>query len=220
MLPIIESNGLKFFCRPNTLDEYVVVEVVRRKLYEKHFDIVPTDIVLDIGGHIGTFACVAGKIASHVVSYEMDLTNFEIMRENIHLNRLDDIETRHFAVWTSTGHSIEYGENTLKNTGAHSIYIRKSPRRTRLAVTASIYEILQEVEPTFVKMDVEGAEQVLYPAILEYLPNKFVMEFHHNAIKDRNLWPILIDQFEKYYPNIVAKRDCGKRWTSMLYAWK
>ena len=214
-------SQFKFKCREDTLDEYVVNEVIKRGDYEKHFKIEPDDRVLDLGGHIGTLACLASRKAKAVLSVEMDKTNFNLLKQNLKLNNCEDVEILNKAVTLEDDETIEYGQNTMKNTGAHSFFIKGGKRAIKEASTISIDTILEEFAPTFIKMDIEGAEKILLPSILDYHPMKFIMEYHHNIIKNLSHYTKVWRKINKMYDNVVGKKpdQVGKNWHSYVYAW-
>jgi len=54
---LINRGRLKFNVREDTLDEWVVDEVL--KVYQPALSMRPGDIVMDIGMNIGAFSCLA-----------------------------------------------------------------------------------------------------------------------------------------------------------------
>lgn len=87
---IKEINGLKFYCRVGTSDEKSVDEVVGRNVYQrKDFKIVAGESWLDLGANIGAFAVLAASLGAKVTCFEPDPISFQILKENIKLNKLN-----------------------------------------------------------------------------------------------------------------------------------
>jgi FkbM family methyltransferase len=74
------DNG-KFFHRPGTWDEAIVKETTEYQIPEKFG---PTDVVIDIGAHIGGFIyqCLQ-RGARRFVVYEPDSNNFQLLLMNV-----------------------------------------------------------------------------------------------------------------------------------------
>jgi FkbM family methyltransferase len=145
--------------RPGTLDYYVIKEV---RAYQQ-MGILKEDRVLDVGGHIGGFTTLAARIGAEVWVYEPDPENFALLEENtaayngrVHLKP---------AALTSGGEeTINLYLNLGANTGTHTLI----PTRGRdiVEVPAEDYQtVLAEIQPTVLKVDIEGWEYKLDFAI-------------------------------------------------------
>ncbi len=61
-----------------------VKEIFYDKIYEKYFPIEETDVVLDLGSHIGTFAMRAlGQGAQYVYCFEPEITYYKTLERNL-----------------------------------------------------------------------------------------------------------------------------------------
>jgi hypothetical protein len=70
-----EINGHTVSYREGTLDEYVINEVFKRKIYIKHFPVSPGELWVDIGAHIGMFNLFCALEGAQAVSYEPEQEN-------------------------------------------------------------------------------------------------------------------------------------------------
>jgi FkbM family methyltransferase len=87
--------------RPNTIDARVFREVVVGNEYRlpRHFR--AQDVILDIGGHIGSFAyACCSRGAGAVYCCEANPSNVEVLRQNL-APYADRVSIRHTAVWRS-----------------------------------------------------------------------------------------------------------------------
>ena len=91
---IIRSpSGLRATIRPSRGERALVSKILTMDLYQKYYRIKPSDVVFDIGAHIGAFTIMAGSSVGkggRVVSIEPARDNFELMEKNVSLNKLDE----------------------------------------------------------------------------------------------------------------------------------
>jgi FkbM family methyltransferase len=150
--------------RPDTLDARIFREVVIGNEYRLPRRFHSRDVVLDIGGHIGSFAYAAySRGAGIVYSCEADPDNFEVLQHNL-APYSDRIRARHAAVWRCDQPAGKlYVENFhgAKNTGA----IRVSGTDTGQSVPALSFDDLVRLATDnlrrpvrLAKFDCEGAE--------------------------------------------------------------
>ncbi|HEY9206274.1 MAG TPA: FkbM family methyltransferase [Candidatus Methanoperedens sp.] len=110
-----------------------------------HFnDILPTDIVLDIGANIGGFSILASKKALMV--YAIEPITFRDLTKNIHLNTTNNIKAMDYAL----------GNATTKVTWM---------KKKREVQCKSLSEIIHECggHIDFLKLDCEGGEWSIKP---------------------------------------------------------
>jgi FkbM family methyltransferase len=90
-----------FHFRPGTMDRSIYHEVVVENVYRLPPAFRRTDVILDVGCHIGSFAAAClSRGAGRVVSYEVEPSNFELARRNLApFGRRADV--RRAAVWRS-----------------------------------------------------------------------------------------------------------------------
>jgi FkbM family methyltransferase len=164
-LRIVPYRPRHWRLRPNTMDARIFREVVidnEQYLLPRRFDW--DDVILDIGGHIGSFAYAAyARGAGAIYSCEADPDNFELLRHNM-APYSDRVTIRHAAVWRSDQPADRlFTEQYLagKNTGA----IRVSGAGSGRAVPVLPFDDLVEMASDglrrpvrLAKFDCEGAE--------------------------------------------------------------
>ena len=147
---MIEINGAKFNIRPDSWDENIVRAVVEHNEY--NIDISEGDVVVDIGGHIGSFAIMAGLKGANVTVYEPTKENFKMLVSNIKLNNLEDKITaiNKAVVGYPRGYKIRFNEgnsgSSAENSNGYDV-----ETITFAEVTNKDIDIL--------KVDCEGAEK-------------------------------------------------------------
>jgi len=150
-------NGLKFITRKGTGDIFALCEIAATNVY--HLEkIKPTDIVIDIGAHIGVFSVMASKRAKKVIAIEPVSNNFELLKKNIEINRIGNIIPIKKAISSKTGKTKIYtGDNTV----AHSLISKDKKNSSEEIETLSLPDLIKTYKLKkidFLKMDCEGAE--------------------------------------------------------------
>lgn len=183
---MVRAAGFRVRVRRQTCDEEFVQNIIVNHEYTPPgFGIGKNDVVIDVGGNIGTFALLAAREASGgcVFAFEPNRENFELLRDNLAINRTENVSAVHAAVAAGAG-SVKLF--TAPQGGFHSVLIDR-------AVAAEQYELVESVglkdifdtyridRCDFLKIDCEGAEyDILYSLPIEYYEriDKLAMEFH------------------------------------------
>ena len=170
-----------------TSDAAFVQEVFCEQAYLRPgYAISPAEVVVDVGGNIGTFAVYAGRRAlqGRVISVEPFASSVELLQANLARNSLPHVTTVHAAVAATSGtatlHLSPHG------TGQHSLDRTLAGHGGESTAVASVS--LTDLFCRFdlprcdlLKLDCEGAEF----EILETLPQgtadrirRIVLEYH------------------------------------------
>ncbi|MBS3148525.1 FkbM family methyltransferase [Candidatus Woesearchaeota archaeon] len=176
-------NGLKIKTRAGSSDRGILTEVHILKIYQRHgIEILPNDTVLEIGAHIGTFTILASKKAKKVYSFEPYPENFNLLKENLALNKITNVAPIRKAITEKNGTSELYISNI--NTGSHSIFPKSEKDNSVTVETTSLPDVMRTHKIKkigLLKVDCEGAE---YPIFFS-LPDKtfeairqISMEYH------------------------------------------
>ena len=156
--------------RPRTLDDAIWTDVNRRNEYDLPDRFDPSDVILDIGAHIGSFsfACLR-RGAGAVVAYEPDPENAALAALN--LTRFGGRgEVRRVAVWRSDEDGsplrlLKSGDPT--NTGGGGVgSATVGPAVETIAFDAAVESALARYDVKqlrLVKLDCEGSE---YPILM------------------------------------------------------
>jgi FkbM family methyltransferase len=130
----------------------------------------PTDQVVDIGGHLGYFSCVSGALASEgsVNVFEVDPKCIGYIQENAALNQLDHVKVHNHAV-SNKREVISIPSLETPNPG---LVIQKGSGKHFIKVESIVLDdYLKEinVDPDFIKIDVEGAEWLVLQGMNDIL---------------------------------------------------
>jgi len=206
-----------YFREGNFGDLYTISENLRRRPYGG-LNFGGEDIVLDLGGHIGTFAVAVASKVKEVISVEMDVECFALLKRNTEF--YDNITIVNLACVSqrSTESSVlEYKAG--KNSGANSLWVKRG-RGAPIAVgTVRITELFERFHPSIIKCDVEGSEyDILSGLQIPESVGQIGIEFHFgkkgwrdaaNAIRNALVKQGFMTTFVDYAQN--------KRWTQIAY---
>lgn len=180
--------------RPGTSDKAMLNDCVKKD----YKDVECKDqIVLDLGANIGGFMYRAARDgAKHVISYEPEPNNFKMLKLNrdIIANLFPSVklEIVDEAVFNKMGEmelSIRPGSNA-----SCSCSITRSKMKAGSSVKVkveSFKNVLDKYKPTFIKIDVEGAEyEILEDGIPEHVRH-LAFEFHVNQVRMQALLKLL-----------------------------
>src|SRR3989344_4760894 len=143
------------------------------------------DILIDIGAHIGVFSVFAAHYAKNgkVYSFEPSNENFSLLKKNLEINKLNNLEIFNKAVSNKSGNKIFYISES-KNKGSNSLYpIKNSNKISVPAVSfANFIKSKKLKKINFLKMDCEGGEyKILFNCPKNVLRSieKISMEYHN-----------------------------------------
>ena len=216
----IEVKDVKAKVREDTSDEFVVNEVIRGNEYRK-LKLQPSDVVLDFGLNIGMFTIQTFKRGvKEVHSFEPDLENFNLATDNCKLNNLDtSVQLNNAAVVGNHDATRNFSINTKKNKGAHSL-VAKRGRDTITVNAENINDIMKRVNPTVIKMDIEGGEYEVIPAIKDWSNvRELIMEYHHAHLLDSDLRKFheIVSLLQGHFSTVEYRKEPKGAWVSIIY---
>ena len=182
----LRQTGLKFKVR-GKMDVWSLKETLLDRFYER-FGFVVQDgwTVVDIGGGIGDYTIFAAynHPNARVLAYEPFPESYRLLRENLNLNQIDNVETFSQAV-SSQESTLQFGSlssDPLSMQTAHDMPVPAGDVLQVPAVSlASILNGLAGGRIDLLKLDCEGAEYDILlnsaPSALEKI-DRIVMEYH------------------------------------------
>ncbi len=150
---------------------------------------------LDIGGHIGFFSLLASILnddKNKIITVEPSLKTFSILK--INTIKQQNITPINYAIGNENK-EIEFFEfpeffaenNTLntKQFDKQKWYANNLPTQRKIGMKTGDTIIAENnITPTIIKIDVEGAENLVVNGLLNYLSENspiIIMEFYHNS---------------------------------------
>ena len=199
------SKKYQAYVRENTLDEYIFREI--SSAY-KDLEIKKGDVVLDLGANIGAFAKQAAEKDAIVHCYEPEPSNFTLLQ----LNSPNTYNHKKAVVGKQNG-KIKLFINSKRNKGIHMI--RPVNGRESIEVeTVSFGDLINEIKPNKIKIDVEGAEYDFLPYEFPSFVEKLVMEIHFQYDPSwRKLGREVHESMIKQgFSSLKEFKDTGKNW--------
>lgn len=213
----VRAGGFKVRVRRRTCDELFVQNIIVNEEYTPPgFTIRESDVIIDIGGNIGTFALLSARYARRgkVVTVEPNQENYDLLLRNIRVNKLENVVPVRAAV------SARQGEVKLFRAaqgGFHSLLEDRPLVGDRFDFVPSI--TLQDVfdnhdikQCNLLKLDCEGAEYEILltlPSAYFLRIDKIVMEYHgdRDAIRRRARTNALVAHIERQGFRIDAYQE-------------
>ena len=172
--PLVSAQtvfGLRFACLPS---DAVGRWIYRRGLYEadildcirRHLRIEDGDVAIDIGANIGWYSCIFGAMLAgrgRVIAMEPEPQNYDLLKRNITLNHLSNIEPIQCAASDSSG-TLTLHLYKSSNRGRHSV-LPIHGGQTVAIPSIRIDDVLaqrglSEAAIAILKIDVEGYEAI------------------------------------------------------------
>ena len=180
---ILETrNGIKIKLRVNSTDLMAFTHVWLLHEYDRTgFEIRDTDIVIDIGAHIGLFALFSSQFCKNgkVYCFEPVKENFDLLELNLELNNIRNVVATNVAISTSIGVVTIY---LNEDESGHSMYVTGSKQiQVKSLSLQDVFDSNKLEKCDFLKIDCEGEEY----KIIDSLPtsyfdkiNKMCVEYH------------------------------------------
>jgi FkbM family methyltransferase len=155
----------EFYCR-NNKDDFKVMTIHEDDIIERFLP-KDSDIVVDIGAHIGLYTIISSKrvgFNGRVVAIEAHPGNFEILNRNIHLNNLANVIALNYAAYSREEKLKLYLPSGESGFTKYNTIMPKFSKRDEkfVEVTAETLDKLLQSNGirvvNWIKIDVEGAE--------------------------------------------------------------
>jgi FkbM family methyltransferase len=216
-------NGLKYLINTKTNQIIVLCEIWNSRIYDNLKNFVhDQSIVIDIGANIGVFSIRATHFAKNVkvISYEPFPQNFDILRENIKINFLDNLVfPQQKAVAGKRGElELFFSPN---DSGDVSLYQQENKGHSGSikvpSITLEDVFLENNIEVCdFLKVDCEGAEEEILlntPKSIFERTRSITLEWHYNLNKMK------IEEFRSFLEEVGYETKYNPS-TLMLYAWR
>lgn len=188
--------------------------------------LTPQDVFIDVGANIGYFTLVTGVCfpGIKIVAFEMGHENVQILEKNIRLNGLTGVEVFKGAVSDHSG-TLFYQDSAVGNAVLKIIEDNKdnNPDVVKVrSVSLDDFFATRESKPTFVKIDVEGAEMKVLQGMKSMLKNniKLLIEIHPNDLREfGSSREEVLDYLENFSFTIQPVPNNDRK-NELVFAWK
>src|SRR3989338_406382 len=182
---IVLKDGTKFKLRANSTDKWSIHEIILRDDYNITRLTEQKPVILDLGAAEGVFTVYALKKYPNgrVIALEPTKENYNLLKENVSLNRLDDrVTTLPYACSSESGFSLLYLSVDKR---AHSL-MGSFSQETVTIHTISLPDLFAKYHLTycdFMKIDIEGSEYDIF----YHLPFPFFKKIKRISMECHNL---------------------------------
>jgi len=183
----IRGKNIMFYSRANTEDiaEIVMVASGREYALSNIASLPKRPVIVDVGGHIGTFSISIAKILKNkcrVITFEPDKENYDLLLKNIKLNKVNSVSPKNIAISDYVGKGYLHTEKM--NTDAY--FLDQSRKGYNCQVSTLVGEMgLKRIKKiNILKMDIEGGEYKIFSdkKSLNYILKNvhyFFLEYHN-----------------------------------------
>ncbi len=190
----VTVGPLRFCVRRLAADEHFIRSVVIHEEYTPAgYEISAADLIVDVGGNIGSFALYAASKAprGRVVSLEPIQDNYRLLVHNVAQNRLANILTQRAALVARRARVRVY--LSTYGSGGHSVRpdLAQQDQDYEEVDGVTLEDVLQASQfphCDFLKLDCEGAEFEIFreirPAVCERV-KRVVVEYHTFPDRDK-----------------------------------
>jgi FkbM family methyltransferase len=180
-------NGLRLLIDPADWSQTVIFEeIFLRSSYDLRKVTFTPSVIIDCGAHIGLFSLLSKSVFPNatVIAYEPNPVNAFFIRNQISRNKID-VTFYQLAV------STESKELNFVAINSHGGRLEGHGTDGCQSDTAPVYEVevidfcaaVKDIQPEslLLKMDVEGEERNLLPALVPVLPRQTALFFETHA---------------------------------------
>jgi len=132
----------------------------------------PGATFVDVGGHVGYYSVIAGKIVSQggkVITFEPETTNHTVLTQNVQLNGLEGVvQLNKLAVWKESGTITLHETARGDNMGAHwTTESGDGPGVIQIEATSLDEFLGSNAAIDLIKIDAEGSEYMVFMGMLD-----------------------------------------------------
>lgn len=157
------------------------------KVFERFLD--KDHAYIDIGAWIGPTVLFGSQLAKEVFAFEPDPNAYSALRKNLSLNPLTTQNVHIFPIAISNSNgTISMGTNSKQGDSMSSMLFSKDSWQVEAATLESMIDSLHITDINFIKMDIEGGEKIVLPAIKNYIHKNqptFYLALHTTWIEDK-----------------------------------
>lgn len=175
----LKNRYVKELNAQENIDKDMIAESIRN--YIKEEVDYSNSVCLDLGTNIGTFTKIALDHGAHrVYGVECDFRNYNIANSNF--SECIKAKIIHAAVSALEQDTLQIYKSNAKSNHSSTSIIKRRGTFTEYDEVKNyhITELLSEIKPDIIKIDIEGAEYDIIEHVLEYKPKVLFIELHGN----------------------------------------
>jgi len=210
-LQTYKKNGLAFYF-PSVPEDDVM------DAYIHWYSPKPGDVVWDAGAHAGATTVFLSQMVGatgKVYAFEPDECNYEYLTRNLALHHVNNVVSVSFALDGSTG-SVAFQVDGTMAAGIRDYLIYRGDGQTKMVPTLSFADACEKFGqvPSYVKMDIEGAEIAVISKSEEFLKKHrihFAIETYHRVGGEYTYKAL-----ERFFPTVGYDVESSDRFGQMF----
>ena len=151
--------------------------ITERQYEPAGFEIRASDVVVDVGAHIGSFALFVASRGARVIACEPSPDNFQMLSENIARNQARNVTPVQACIAEENGTRKLFLD--ARNTARNGLYGAGNAVSVSSITLAELFAQHNITQCDFLKMDCEGAEY----EIIEMTPLKTLLQIEKIAME-------------------------------------
>lgn len=199
----------------------IMRDVFRNNEYERKGLILKNDdVVLDLGGNIGSFSMRNFNRVKRIIAVEPEEVNCKIFHKNINENNADNVELIQKAV---VGNNDKTRIFYLGKVPYYYSFYATSGRKGVAVECVNINDLIQTYNPSKLKIDIEGSEWEVICGCNDFKNVKQIIfeynfDFNHDFTTDFNHFESLISHLEKHRFDVseLKKYKRTKNWAEVF----
>ena len=127
----------------------------------QNLEIKKGDMVIDFGANIGDFTVKAGKLLDNtgkIIAIEPNHENIEILKKNLELNNIKNVEILECAITDKDGYSYLIGDDVAATVDEN----KDTGSKIKTITIDTLLDQLNHPKNMVVKMDIEGGEKYIF----------------------------------------------------------
>lgn len=191
---------------------------------EEHME--PTDVLYDIGACVGAYSLIANKLGASVYAFEPSFSNFSVLMENIHLNKVR-IQAFQIALSDKTGLADFHYRDTQAGKAMHSLHTPVNEENGVLFMPSAIHQVMTYSlddfiqvfnlpKPTFIKLDIDAGIGPALAGMRQTLNNPVVKSVFIELHSETEHYPFALSLFQSAGFNQINQP--GKGWGNYCFS--
>jgi FkbM family methyltransferase len=208
-------NGLVFKTL-QPIDALIIKETVFDNTYLINNLTDDPSLIIDVGAGLGDFTILAAKTYSsaQVLAFEPLTNEYDLLKQNIRLNRASNIKTFNVAIGTQTKYTFYPAKANVQ-----SSIIQDLQTTDQIMVHGKRLDDFIEKPVDILKIDCEGAEIDVLKSISRTkmrLIRLIILEYHNHLVENEDLRLLNMLKELKFY--LIKKQDSYNPKIGYIYA--
>lgn len=184
----IDFKGMPYYVMPRYRTHYVENDYERFSLQILKNNLNADTVFLDIGAHYGSYSLYAAKGAgSKVIAIEPVNENFQLLNQNVKVNKLDNLITTHNLAISDENGEAEFNIPWASDSAGFYEHPNAETIRTQKVTIRKGDDLLDKAQVDLIKIDTEGHEisvlQGLQKTLARNPQAKLIIELNPECLK-------------------------------------